>query len=100
MTQTEILMATIPYGHDRAISRRTLALAMGVSDRMTRRLIQQARADGALILNDQDGKGYYQVDESDKDALLRQYRQDTARAISILRRRKREREILKEMGAL
>ena len=42
------------------------------------------------------GRGYYQ--SSDLDEISYQYRQDTSRAMSILKRRKPMRDLLKEAG--
>lgn len=96
MTDTERLAALIPHGRENAISREALALAMGLTDRKTRKAIETARSDGLIILNDQDGRGYYQSDDTAE--MLRQYRQDTARAMSVLKRRKPLRDKLKAAG--
>ena len=82
------ILQYIPYGREHAISRRDLANAIGTTDRVMRQCIQRAREDGILIMNRQDGGGYYLACESDLDDLQRQYAQDSARAMSILRRRK------------
>ena len=98
MKTSEIFIEIIPVGRANAISREKLTERLGCSDRIMRRKLQAAREDGALILNDQTGSGYYRADETDIDDLERQYWQDTARAMSILRRRKALRKILKEAG--
>ena len=67
-----------------------------MSDRKTRAAIEHARADGIIIINSQNGAGYFQT--TDLDEMLRQYRQDTARALSIFRRRKPLREALIAAG--
>lgn len=97
MTVAKII-ELIPVGRENAIRRETLAKELGVSDRIVRRCIEAARNSGAIILNEQNGKGYYRVGEDDIDAIERQYRQDTARAMSLLKRRKTMRRILKEAG--
>ena len=79
-------------------SRKELANALGVADRTMRRLIEDARCEGYAILNDQDGTGYYL--ETDRQALLRYYRQEWARAMSILVRLKYIRRTLKEEDLL
>lgn len=86
----------IPYGKDNAVSRAYLSAMLGVSDRKMRKMIEAERRNGAMILNAQDGNGYYISD--DLDELERQYRQDTARAMAILTRRKAIRNKLKEAG--
>lgn len=88
----------IPTGAANAIPRAELAARLELSDRRTREAIQKARDDGALILNEQGGAGYYVATADDLDAIERQYRQDTSRALSILRRRKAMRALLKAAG--
>lgn len=97
MTVAKII-ELIPVGRENAVSREILAERSGMSDRIVRKCIESARNAGAIILNEQDGKGYYRVGEDDIDAIERQYRQDTARAMSLLKRRKTMRRILKEAG--
>ena len=63
---------------------------------MTRRIIARLRDEGYIIINDQNGKGYYLSD--DLDEIEKQYKQDTARAMAILKRRKYMRKMLKEAG--
>ena len=96
MTTTELLARVIPFGRENAISRQGVAAALGCGDRQARKAIEDARADGLFIINLQDGHGYYQ--STDKLEMLRQYRQDTARAMSILKRRKALRKTLIDMG--
>lgn len=90
------LMSVLHHGQDNATSRSALASTMNMSDRNIRKLIETARDEGCLILNCQDGRGYY-LPDSIAD-IEKQYRQDTNRAMSILKRRKHMRKILKENG--
>lgn len=90
------LMATLCVGKDKAISRKQLSQSMDMSDRAMRELIEKARGEGCMILNAQDGRGYY-LPSSTED-ILKQYKQDTHRALSILKRRKHMRNYLKEAG--
>ena len=90
------LMATLQPGQEKAISRKKLANEMDMSDRAVRALIEKARDEGCMILNKQDGKGYYLPDNVDD--ILAQYTQDTNRAMAILKRRKHMRKYLKEAG--
>ena len=90
------LMANLKPGHSNAISRKELALSMDMSDRAVRELIEKARGEGCLIMNKQDGMGYYLA--NDLEELINQYEQDTRRALSILFRRKTIRKKLKEAG--
>ena len=93
---SELLARTIPFGRDNAIRRDVLAERLGTDDRTMRRALQTARDEGVIILNAQDGRGYYQ--SADLKEMEAQYRQDTARALSILKRRKALRRMLKEAG--
>lgn len=86
----------IPIGKENAVSREFLRTMTGLGDRKIRQMIEAARDEGNIIINDQDGKGYYQA--ADIDEIERQYWQDTRRALSILKRRKHARRILKEAG--
>ena len=92
------IIEAIPYGRENAIPRRDLAAKLGVTDRKMREMVQGLRERGFLVMNAQDGRGYYF--SSDLDEIERQYRQDTARAMSILKRRKLMRSMLKEAGRL
>lgn len=86
----------IPLGKENAISRASLAQKAGLSDRKMRNEIENARRRGFLIINLQDGRGYYRSD--DLDDIERQYRIDTARGRSIWIRRNAMRKMLKEAG--
>jgi len=98
--QTTTILNHIPRGRENAVTRAQLVTATGLPDREVRRLIQSARDEGALIINDQSGAGYYIAGEGDLQALYNQYMQDTARAMSLLKRRKHIRRILREAGEL
>ena len=90
------LLIHLGRGRDNAISRTHLCLEMGLPDRTVRGIIEQARLEGCIIINAQDGAGYYLSD--DPDEWEAQYRQDTSRALSILARRKTLRARLKSAG--
>ena len=93
---TGAVAAAIPFGRENAISRAALAQKLGMSDRKMRDAVEDARLDGLIIINTQNGGGYFQT--TDLDEMKRQYAQDTARAMSILRRRKPLREALIAAG--
>lgn len=93
---TDKLSEIIPEGEDNAVTRTYLTIKLGLSDREVRKAIEAARADGLLICNAQDGRGYFQT--KDVAFLKAQYRQDTARAMAILKRRKPLRDYLKAQG--
>ena len=57
MTQT--ILDLIPFGHDHAISRGELCRLTGKDDRQMRNLIMEQRNQGSVILNMQDGAGYF-----------------------------------------
>ena len=84
--------------HDKkaGMSRTELCAALNMPDRQVRELIEQARREGAIIINDQSGAGYFLSD--DPDVWARQYQQDTSRALAILSRRKALRAQLKAAG--
>lgn len=92
--ETERIAALIPHGRRNAISRAELAAAMHTTDRKMRKAVSEAKTQGVMICN--DGDGYYQSDELSD--LWRQYRRETARAMSILKARKPMREVLKAAG--
>lgn len=89
------IMTYIPKGKENAISRNDLVYLLNLPDRRVRRLIQDARDRGELILNAQDGKGYYTSD--DEGELKRQYRTNNNRARAILRQQKYIRKRLREI---
>ena len=95
-TETERIAALIPHGRRNAISREDLAAALHTTDRKMRKAVAEAKKQGLMICN--DGDGYYQSDELSD--LWRQYRRETARAMSILKARKPMREVLKAAGRL
>ncbi len=89
-------MTNIPLGKDNAVTRDGLRNLTGMSDRAVRKMIESARGYGYLILNDGDGKGYYQ--STNPDEWEKHYHRETARALSVLRTRKCIRQKLKELG--
>lgn len=86
----------IPIGKCNAVTREQLCDMTGLSDRSVRKMIEQAREFGYLIVNDGDGRGYYQ--SNNPDEWERHYRRETARAMTVLRVRKCLRQKLKEAG--
>lgn len=84
----------IPVGSKNAISRQNLCTITGMSDRVVREAISQARRT-TCICNAQDGKGYY-IPDSMKDA-KRFLDQESARARSIFWSLKGARDFIKEM---
>lgn len=86
----------IPRGKENAIRRVDLARRVNLPDRTVRQMIEVARREGALIMNAQDGAGYYMSEEVGE--LKRQYRTNHNRAMSILVQQKHLRRKIKELG--
>lgn len=74
------LIELIPYGRENAISRKRLCEITGLKDRKLRDEIARLRRHH-VIINDQDGRGYYRTD--DKDEIARFVKQEEARLRSI-----------------
>lgn len=88
----------IPEGRENAITRQRLCALTGLPDRKVREEIEQARRRGAIIVNAQDGAGYFQTD--DLGEIKRQFNQNEHRAKSILAQQKHLRRRLKAAGLL
>jgi hypothetical protein len=85
----------IPRGRENAVTRRDLTLQLNLPDRTIRNMIEEARREGALIINDGSGVGYY-VSDNLQD-LHRQYRMNNNRAMSVLVQQKHLRRRIKEL---
>ena len=86
----------IGIGKDKAVTRTELCSQLGMTDRTVRKMIEVARAEGALIINAQDGRGYY-ISDNEAD-IRRQLHANHSRAMSILRQQKKLRQKLREIG--
>lgn len=75
-------MNILDYFKEGYNTRKELSIRTGLTDRQVREEIEKARKNGAIILNLQDGKGYFLSDK--KEHLEQQYRQNNNRAMSIL----------------
>jgi biotin operon repressor len=95
--RAEIVLDAIPYGKDRAVTREYLAAKTGLPDRQVRKAIEEIRRNH-IVLNDQDGKGYYR--SYDLDDIERFYRQERARALAVLYRMKPMRILLRGGGRI
>ena len=91
------VLEQIPFGKKHAITRMGLRFRTGLSDRQVRNIIEELRRT-YVIINDSDGNGYYR--SYDLDDIERNYRQERARALSILRRLRVMRTLLKGGGRL
>lgn len=78
--ELEELLYTLGHGAENAKSRKMLTQEMDISDRKLRKLIEEARKRGFLIVN--VGNGYYLADADEEKE--RYYRQEYSRAMSIL----------------
>lgn len=76
------ILEYIPYGEDNAVTRHYLTSVLGLTDRNIRQMIEDARKQGAIIINKQDGRGYYQSDLTHD--LLHQYRSSHSRVMGQL----------------
>ena len=88
------ILRYLVIGSDKAITREQLCRLTGMSDRAVRKEIEALREEGIIIINRQDGKGYY-ISE-DPAEMARQYRQNHARAMAILRQQRHLRRKMKE----
>lgn len=98
MSRTSRITDYIQTGRENAVTRVHLREVTGLPDRKVREEIEQARRKGAIIINAQDGAGYYQSEDI-KD-IAKQYRQNERRALSILAQQKHLRKRLKAAGVL
>ena len=87
----------IGFGKAKAVTRDQLCAYTGLSDRAVRKLIEIERNNGAIIINDGDGDGYYQSDKLED--MLVQYRTNNSRAKSILRQQRHLRRKIMEKCA-
>ena len=95
--RAEIVLDAIPYGKENAVTREYLAARTGLPDRQVRKAIEEIRR-SHIILNDQDGKGYYR--SWDLDDIERFYRQERARALAVLYRMRPMRILLRGGGRI
>lgn len=84
------ILEHIPYGQENAVSRKHLANLYGggeTGDRKAREAIEKARRNH-VIINTQDGNGYFQPKDTEAHLVERQYRQTDHRANAINRQRR------------
>lgn len=73
----------IGVGRENAVTRGELMAQLNLPDRTIRRLIQEARDRGEIIINAQDGAGYYM--SNDVGEMKRQLALNYSRTLSVLR---------------
>ena len=83
---------------DRPIKRGALAVLMDCSDRELRRTIEDARRCGYLVVNGGDGSGYFLARNTSD--IVKHFHTEERRAMSILQRLKKARELLKQEGLI
>lgn len=83
----------IPFGEENAVKRFELIDKIMKPDREIRRMIEDARRSGVIILNLSNGNGYFRPDK--KEEILRYIRQEEARARSIHRNLKAAKKALR-----
>lgn len=72
MTDREMVLQYIPIGRQSPVTRLELRRLTGMSDRRIRYAIQDLQEEGHLIINHQDGRGYFLADSpEDVDIWLR-----------------------------
>lgn len=88
----------IPKGHKNAISRNDLCRQTGLSDRLIRALIEEARRE-TIIISNNDGSGYWLFPENpteqEKEMLRRYVKQQESRAKSIFYALRPARQMMK-----
>ncbi len=84
----------IPFGRKNAITRTRLRIVTGLNDRQIRRMIAEAR-ENTVILNMQDGKGYFRPLPEERHLVEAYDKQETARLKSIGWSLKATRQMLK-----
>ena len=84
----------IPFGRENAVTRAQLRSRTGIDDRTIRDMIADARRD-TVILNMQDGKGYFRPLPEERQLVEAYAKQETARLKSIGWSLKATRQMLK-----
>lgn len=74
----------IPFGKENAIKNEELQRVTGLDNRTVRRAVSDARKRGVVILNMQDGRGYYQPTDDERTEVEMYYFQEHSRAMNNL----------------
>lgn len=85
----------IPFGRENAVTRAQLRSRTGIDDRAIRDMIATARRD-TVILNMQDGNGYYRPLPEEIKYVKAHERQESARIKSQFKTLRVERKLLRE----
>lgn len=87
----------IPFGKENAISRDKLTAELGCTDRTMRDLINKARK-RVVIINLQNGDGYYRPTDEDMEDVLRYKKQEENRATEVFGNLQPVREFIRKHG--
>lgn len=87
----------IPFGKENAISRDKLTTELGCTDRTMRDLINKARK-RVVIINLQNGDGYYRPTDEDMEDVLRYKKQEENRATEVFGNLQPVREFIRKYG--
>ncbi len=85
----------IPFGRENAVTRAQLRSRTGIDDRTIRDMIAAARRD-TVILNMQDGKGYFRPLPEEINYVKAHERQESARIMSQIKGLEVERRMIRE----
>lgn len=85
-SETTVILRLLFDRVNEPITREDLCAILGLPDRTVRKVIEQARQEGLVIANRQDGKGYFLP--SSKEDLEALYNQNQSRALAILSQQK------------
>lgn len=88
----ELISRTVPFGRENAIKREELARVLQVNDRQARHYIGIARLNGVIVINDQNGDGYFQTDKFED--VVQEYKREKRRVLSIVERMRPLRRVL------
>ena len=70
MPKTITILDYIPYGQEKAVKRGELIKRTGMNDRSVREAIERAQLGGEIIINLQDGNGYFRPILPEEHSLL------------------------------
>ena len=85
----------IPFGRENAVTRTQLRIMTGLNDRKIRDKISETRRD-TVILNMQDGKGYFRPLPEEINYVKAHERQESARIMSQIEGLEVERRMIRE----
>lgn len=93
------IVQVIPVGHENAVTGRRLAQMLGIKQRDVRRLISKARKDH-VIINLQDGEGYFLPDTNETCHVHRWFNQESSRLRELDESLRGARKFLDNVGGI